>query len=112
MNDASMKAVLGAGLLAQAAAVAAGFTSAGWHWPIAGATAAVGLGILVVLGIEKSLDDALGRGVARGAGLAMGAAAGQASSASPAAAWITRTFFGVEFLFQLALLLFHLKRLW
>jgi hypothetical protein len=39
MNDSTIKVLVSVGLLLQAAAVALGFTSAGWRWPLVAATA-------------------------------------------------------------------------
>ena len=116
MNDATIKALVSVGLLVQAAAVALGFTSVGWRWPLAAATAAVALGILAVRFIDLPTVDGLGLAVIAFSLAALGAAAWHAASLSPAAAWMTRILFGVEALGLLLLLafllFFRMNRLW
>lgn len=116
MTDALMKGLVGAGLLVQGAAFAVGFFSLGWRWPIAAATAVVAIGILVVQAIDGRIDDGLTRGIALFAVLGIASGVASACTLHPAAAWAARVFFGLEFLGQLALLLFLLlfkiTRLW
>jgi len=116
MNDSTIKALVAAGLLLQAAAVALGFTAAGWRWPIAVATAAIALGVLGVQIADAPPRDAVGRGIALFSVAALAAAAWHAASASPYAAWTARVFFGVEALGQILIALFFLffrmNRLW
>lgn len=116
MTDLTVKLLVGAGLAVQGVAIALGFTSLGWRWPISGATAAVGLGILVIQAAAAPPRDSLGRGLAVFAALALASAASHAASASPIAAWAARIFFGIEMLGLFALLVFlltfRLKRLW
>ena len=116
MNDATIKVLVSVGLLVQAAAVALGFTTVGWRWPLAAATAAVALGILAVRFIDSPAVDGLGLAVIAFSLAALGAAAWHAASTSPVAAWMTRILFGAEALGLLAillfLLLFRMNRLW
>jgi hypothetical protein len=116
MNDSTIKILVSVGLLLQAAAVALGFTSVGWRWPLIAATAAVALGILAVRFIDSPTVDGLGLAVIAFSVAALGAAAWHGASPSPAAAWTARILFGVEALGQLAillfLLLFRMDRLW
>lgn len=116
MNDSTIKALAAAGLLLQAAAVGLGFTSAGWRWPIAAATAAVALGVLGVQLADAPPRDTVGRGIALFAVAAIAAAAWHAASVSASAAWTARIFFGLEALGQILIVLFFLffrmNRLW
>jgi hypothetical protein len=116
MNDSTIKVLVSVGLLLQAAAIALGFTSIGWRWPLSAATAAVALGILAVRFIDSPSVDGLGLAVISFSVAALGAAAWHAASTSPAAAWMARILFGVEALLLLAillfLLLFRMNRLW
>ncbi len=116
MNDSTIKALVGAGLLLQAAAVALGFTSLGWRWPLVAATALIALGMLAVRAMESSAVDPPGMILIGFSIGALGAAAWHAASLSPAAAWTLRAAFGLEALALLALLafllLFRLNRLW
>ncbi|HUR37999.1 MAG TPA: hypothetical protein VM222_00815 [Planctomycetota bacterium] len=116
MNDSAIKALVSVALLLQAAAVALGFTSVGWRWPVAAATAAVGLGILAVRVIDSPTVDGLGLAVIAFSVAALGAAAWHAASPSPVAAGMARILFGLEALGLLAillfLLLFRMNRLW
>ena len=116
MNDSTIKALVIVGLLLQAAAVALGFTSVGWRWPLAAATAAVALGILAVRFIDSPTVDGLGLALIAFSVAALGAAAWHGVTPSPVAAWMARILFGVEALGQLAillfLLLFRMDRLW
>jgi hypothetical protein len=106
MNDDSIKILVTTGLLVQAAAIGLGFSSVGWRWPVAGATAIVALGILTVMLGWEPPDDPLKRTVFAAALLALAAAVGHAASPAPAAAWIARAAFGVEALFQILIALF------
>jgi hypothetical protein len=116
MNDSTIKVLVSVGLLLQAAAVALGFTSAGWRWPLVAATAAVALGILAVRFIDSPTVDGLGLAVIGFSVAALGASAWHGASLSPVAAWMARFLFGVEALGQLLLLafllFFRLNRLW
>lgn len=116
MNDATIKILVSVGLLVQATAVALGFTTVGWRWPLAAATAAVGLGILAVRLIDSPKVDGLGLAVIAFSLAALGAAAWHAASPSPVAAWMTRILFGAEalglILLLAFLLLFRMNRLW
>lgn len=112
MSDRSVKALVIAGLLAQAAAVGLGFTAAGWRWPLAGVTALIAA---VIAGTAKWGDD-LGSWLVGFAVVAIAASAWHALSPSPVSVWLLWGAFGLEALLQAAILLFLLtfkmKRLW
>lgn len=104
LNDNDIKFLVLAGLFLQACAIAAGFTSAGWRWPLAGATAAIALGIALIV----KPNDAVTYGVLAAALSALAAGATHLATPHPAAAWTVRIAFGIEALFLTLLLLFML----
>jgi len=104
LGDNEIKAMVIAGLLLQAGAVAAGFTNVGWRWPLAGATVAIAL---VVLFMTRP-NDTFTQCVFGIAFLSLAAGAGHLASPAPWAAWSARVAFGIEALFQILLLLFLL----
>lgn len=116
LTDSSIKVLLAVGLTVQVAAVALGFTSAGWRWPISAATGIVAAGLLAVMLACSPPNDGLSRGIFAAAALALAAGIAHASTPAPAAAWLARIAFGVEALFQVLLVLFFLffklNRLW
>ena len=112
MSDRSVKALLIAGLLAQAAAVGLGFTSLGWRWPLAAASAGIAVGIA----IAARRGDALGFALTGFAALAFAVSVWYAVSPAPVASWLLWFVFALEALGQglllLFLLTFRMKRLW
>jgi len=116
MTDSTIKALVAAGLLLQAAALALGFTSLGWRWPLVAVTALIAAGILALSATPVASSDSFERTLMGFSLAAIGAAVWHAASASPAAAWTLRTAFGLEALILTALLafllLFRLTRLW
>lgn len=104
LGDNDVRLMVITGLLLQAGAVAAGFTTAGWRWPLAGVTMAVAL---VVLFMTRP-NDPFQQAVFAIAFLSLAAGAGHLASPAPWAAWSARIAFGIEALFQILILLFLL----
>ena len=115
MNDRRVQALLTAGLLLQAGAIAAGLAGLGWRWPLIGATAVVAL-VVFALAVPGRRMDTFRRVIAGCTLVALAAVVGHALSADPAAAWSLRIVFGLQALALLALLIFfltfRLNRLW
>ena len=116
MTDAQIKALSGAGLGLQLAALAAGFTPAGWRWPLIAATVVVAVGVFLVAGVKPGRIDVLNLFVVMFTLASLGAAAWHALSPSAAAAWALRILFGVQVLLMGAwfafIMTFRLTRLW
>ncbi len=115
MTDRSVKALLIAGVLVHAGALAAALAGLGGRWPLIGATALVAL-VVFAVGVLSRGVDTLSLGIMAGTAVTLAAGALRAFSDHPAAAWILGIVFGVQALLQIALLIFfltfRLNRLW
>ena len=111
-----MKGLVALGLLVQLGALAAGFTSLGWRWPLVAVTAAGAILLLLLAGVKEGRAEGLNAFVVILTLVSLAAAGGHAASAAPAAAWALRIVFGLHVLLMSALLVFlltfRLNRLW
>jgi hypothetical protein len=106
MTDGLMKALLVAAMAALSTGLGLGFTSLGWRWPLIAAGSAVAAGTLLLIAIETRSADTFVRTVIGAAVAVLALAAWHGLSPAPAAVWLYRVAFAVEFLFMLAATIF------
>jgi hypothetical protein len=108
MTDRIITTLVVSGLVVQAAALAGGFTSLGWRWPMVAAGALVSLGSLVAAVADGGRPDGQVLGFCAFNLAVLCLAVGHAFSTHPGIAWPLRIGIGIQALGLALLLLFLL----